>query len=341
MNARFGKTILTLAALLIPLDGSAVNAAKQPGKSRPSATRTPTSPPLPTPTSTATPAPTLTPTPTSAPVSSLTCGPTPVYKSDGTPWTCTFDDEFDASALDRSRWVPQESHTSGYYTGQLPEGVACYVDSPNNIAVGNGQLHLTLRQELAPRLCGTILTPFTAGMVSTYNRFSQKYGRFEVRAKIPDVRVKGLQEALWLYPAPPMQYGPWPASGEIDFAEFYSQYPDLMVPYVHYPYDPMTTNYDTANNVVTAYDCGIRAGEFNTYTLVWTPGVLEMKVNGELCLVNRHAASNASASHPFAPFDQPFFVVLTQAIGAGTNAFVAGQTPLPATMSIDYVRVWR
>ena len=37
-------------------------------------------------------------------------------------------------------------------------------------------------------------------MVTTKSKFSQEYGRFEVRAKLPQSIVKGLQETLWLYP---------------------------------------------------------------------------------------------------------------------------------------------
>ena len=34
----------------------------------------------------------------------------------------------------------------------------------------------------------------------TYQRFSQTYGFFEVRAKFPNVTVPGLQSTLWLWP---------------------------------------------------------------------------------------------------------------------------------------------
>jgi hypothetical protein len=41
------------------------------------------------------------------------------------------------------------------------------------------------------------------------------------------------------------------------------------------------------------------------------------------------------------PFNQPFFINLTQALGIGTNNFIPGVTPLPATTEIQYVRVWQ
>jgi hypothetical protein len=38
------------------------------------------------------------------------------------------------------------------------------------------------------------------------------------------------------------------------------------------------------------------------------------------------------------PFNEPFFIALTQALGVGTNAFSSTSTPLPATTEVDWVR---
>ncbi len=43
-----------------------------------------------------------------------------------------------------------------------------------------------------------------------------------------------------------------------------------------------------------------------------------------------------------APFDQPFFLAFTAALGTnGNDVFESGSTPLPATTKIDWVRVWQ
>jgi beta-glucanase (GH16 family) len=271
------------------------------------------------------------------------CGDgTPVGAAD-TQWICTFDDEFSAAtgdpdALDRSKWVPQDTNTSGYTTGNIG-AYACYVDNRNNISVGNGVLSLTIRREPQAKLCGIAgLTQYTSGMVSTYQHFTQTYGRYEVRAKLPAATVKGLQETFWLYPAQPKHYSGKGASGELDFAEFYSQYPKLDIPYLHYVATTTSASTDTQINQVTSYDCAINSGDFNVYTLEWEPGILTIDLNGEPCLVDDYAAKGLASP---APFDQPFFAVLTQALGVGTNAFSATKTPLPATTQVDYVRIWR
>jgi beta-glucanase (GH16 family) len=277
-----------------------------------------------------------------APVASAapTCGgETPPAASDGATWTCTFDDEFDsstgdASSLNTSWWTPQVSATSGFTTGW--PSWACYVDSPKNISVSGGALHLTVRKEATPVSCGAWKATYTSGMVSTWHQFSQTYGRFEVRAKLPPVTAAGLQETLWLWPDDANHYGAWPASGEVDFSEFYSQYSYLDIPVIHYDYDSSMTDYSTNTNVSTNY-CHIDLSEYNDYAVVWQPGSFQITINGETCLTDNYQPSNVSSP---APFDQPFFIALTQGLGVGTNALNGG-TPLPATTSVDYVRVWK
>jgi beta-glucanase (GH16 family) len=262
-------------------------------------------------------------------------------KPDGSQWTCSFDDEFDsttgdASSLNTSWWTPQVTAISGYTTGW--PYVACYVNSPNNISVSGGALHLTVRKESAPSACGWFQTQYTGGMVSTIYSFSQTYGRFEARALLPQTTVAGLQETLWLWPVNDTMYGSWPGSGEVDFSEFYSQYSSLDIPYIHYNYDSSTVNKQTDTNVVTNY-CPISLTQYNDYAVTWSPGSFQITINGTTCLTDNYLPNNGLTSPQ--PFDQPFFISLTQALGVGTNALNPSTTPLPATTSIDYVRVWQ
>jgi beta-glucanase (GH16 family) len=265
-------------------------------------------------------------------------------KPDSSAWTCAFDDEFDsttadANALNTAWWTPQLSATSGYTTG--PSGAnVCYVNSPNNISVSGGALHLSVRKEAAPFACGLATTQYSGGMVSTAGHFNQTYGRFEVRALLPQTTVAGLQETLWLWPVNSSYFGSsWPSSGEVDFSEFYSQYPSLDIPYIHYNYDASTVNPATNTNITTAYSCPISPTQYNNYAVVWSPGSFTITINGNTCMTDHYIPNNGLNSP--APFNQPFFIILTQALGVGTNTFNPATTPLPATTSIDYVRIWK
>ena len=349
--------------------GISANRGAGPVKPTPSPTPTPTSStptptsstPTPTPTSTETDTPSATPTslspsptdtsPSTTPTDSSTppagpdCGGTVLYKPDGSVWECTFDDEFDGTSVDRSKWLVQTTAASGFHSG-----AECFVDSPDNVAVSDGTLRLTVRKESAPFTCtspsGSYTTQYTSGTVNGYGRFNQTYGRFEVRAKLPNTAIRGLQETLWLWPVNSTKYGYWPASGEIDFGEFYSLYNGWNIPYLHYSLLQSTVSWATNSNVYTALPapnsqpgmtCSYTKGAFNTYTVLWEPGRITLRVNGQNCIVDNYSATNVDSP---APFDQPFFLALTQALGIGNNGFVDGITPLPATTEVDYVRVW-
>ena len=263
-----------------------------------------------------------------------TCGGTTVLKPDGTAWQCTFDDEFSGTALDTTNWATQVTASSGYHSG-----AECFVNSPNNVSVANGVLSLTVRKEDAPFTChsrtgGDYTTQYTSGMVDTNGTFSQTYGRFEIRAKFPAPTFKGLQESLWLWPVNSTYYGPkWPMSGELDIAEMYSMYPTLAIPYIHYV--PKTLDLKVTNN-----NCVIKdITQFHTYTLTWTPTNITIAFDGKTCTSDTKW-NPLGLVHP-APFDQPFFLNLTQALGVTKNLFDPLNTPLPATTQVDYVHVWQ
>ena len=258
------------------------------------------------------------------------CGTTQIRKSTGGYWQCTFADDFNGTGLDTGKWLPQRTDTSGYVNGLT----ACFVDSPNNVSVSGGNLNLTARKEAAPFDCvPSFSTQYTSGMVTTYARFSQTYGRFEVRARVSSAKTSGLQTSFWLWPVDSSRYGAYPASGEIDWAELYSEYPDRAIPYIHY--NPAGSDPNVTNNNCLISD----PSAFHTYAVEWTSSSIAIIYDGRACLMDRwNPAAPLTAPQPF---NQPFFILLTQALGVGTNAFDPSTTVLPATTQIDYVRAWK
>ncbi|WP_344111998.1 glycoside hydrolase family 16 protein, partial [Nocardioides humi] len=260
-----------------------------------------------------------------------TCGGERPAKPTGGRYACTFEDEFDGTALDRSTWVVQETAV----TGISALGKGCYVDDPDNIRVASGQLHLTARKEPAFFPCKGPLFTYnaerTAATIGTYGKFTQTYGRFEFRAKMPATTVTGIHSALWLYPQK-HTYGGWPNSGEVDVAEWFSADAGRVYPSVHYAGENTLLS--------TGYNCTMATAgtEYHRYAVEWTPTSMRFLYDGKECF--SHAWTPSAPLTAPQPFDQPFYVVLTQVFGGSWNA-ITQQTPPEATMSVDWVRVWQ
>ncbi|KRF17783.1 hypothetical protein ASG90_05410 [Nocardioides sp. Soil797] len=252
------------------------------------------------------------------------CGVRPL-KSNGSPWRCSFHDDFTGSALDTSKWTIQRD---GFITGDPPGAAACY--SGKNVSVRDGSLRLVARAAgllECPGLTG-ILKTFTSGMVSTHDKWSQRNGLFEARIHNTATTARGLHEAYWLWPD--HRFGAVNGD-EIDISETYSVYPSISVPYLHYGADDGAVVSGRDQN--TAYDCVAQRGSWNTYRMQWSAKRIRIWVNDRLCLSN---SSGSSA------FRKRYIMMFTQALGSGTNGYnLLAPPPMPATMKVDYARVWR
>jgi beta-glucanase (GH16 family) len=280
------------------------------------------------------------PTPQSAAGKTCKHDTPPVAAPTGT-WSCTFDDEFNGSSLDTTKWAPQLTQFSGYTTGTTKP---CYVNNPQTVNESGGTLNLSVIRLPSTAYCKGLdyvgaMSRYEAGMVTSYKLFSQRYGYFEVRAQTPSTSRSGLQETLWLYPLDETLYGKWPNSGEIDFAEFYSDLASKDYPILHFP---GATN-DPTSNVVPNGCAAANAtpgGGFNTYAVLWTPTTISTYFNGVKCFTDSYGSYVTSPDTPPEPFNQPFFLNFTAALGMGLNA-VNMHTPMPATTKVDWVRVWQ
>jgi beta-glucanase (GH16 family) len=257
------------------------------------------------------------------------CG-APIQKANGGgPWECTFADDFTGATLDPAKWIAQTSAESGF--GSQDD---CYVDDPDNIAVGGGVLALTVRKEAEPFECttptGSYSTEYTSASLNTFHRWSQAFGRFEFRARFPAANVQGLHGALWLWPDDPLKYGRWPLSGEIDVAEVYSRFNDRAIPFLHY----LTNNTTVTNNF-----CLLTVTDWHTYVVEWTTSTITITYDGTVCLQDTINSRRGPAPRPF---DHPFMISLTEGLGVGVNELLPATPPtLPATMEVDYVRAWK
>jgi beta-glucanase (GH16 family) len=261
------------------------------------------------------------------PRQSVSCGEK-VLKANGRAWKCTFADEFSGTSIDSRKWIGLTTARSG-----LKGNGDCWVDTPANVAVGDGVLRLTTRKEPAPITCttntGTTFdTEYTSGAVSTFGKFDQAFGRWEIRARFPQITTVGSQGALWLYPRE-LKYGA--GSGEIDIAEFYSTYPDRVIPFIHY--NSATSDASVTNNYCMVSD----PWNFHRYSVEWLVGRITISIDGNVCV--DHRVNPASPLVSPQPFDHPYTTNLMQSLGVGVNSRVDA-TPLPLTTEVDWVHVW-
>lgn len=254
------------------------------------------------------------------------CGGTRVLDtSTGQPMRCTFDDEFDGTSLDPTRWSVVRTEAAGFHAG--PE---CYVDDAQHVSVGGGVLTLTATRTAHPYDCGGRMTNYLSGMVSSSGHFAQQYGVVAVHAELP--ATAGLQPALWMYPQAET-YGPWPNSGEIDIAELFGNNPGAVSAHLHFK-----PRNGTQNGVGQNCSVADPSGTFHTYTVTWTPQQLVFGYDGRLCA--RFAGWQAAGMNPPAPFDHPFYLLLEMALGSTAGNLPSATTPLPARLRVDWIRAW-
>jgi len=186
-----------------------------------------------------------------------------------------------------------------------------------------------------------IVNPVQSARLRTMTDFAVKYGRIEVRAKMP--RGDWLWPAIWMLPRN-WPYGLWPASGEIDIVEsrgnddfgtLGNQYGGTTL---HWgPFWPHN-RYDLTH---AEYGPSGFADDFHTWRIDWTADKMEAYIDDVLQLTV-DPGSNFwdfggfdsigdidkiwSTGEKMAPFDQKFYLILNLAVG-GTNGFFPDDIP--------------
>jgi len=252
-------------------------------------------------------------------------------------WKRVWSDEFDGDALDRKKWTFDLGTGRG---GWGNRELQSYTDRADNAVVRDGHLHLRAARESRDG------ADFSSARLKTKGLFSKKYGRFEIRAKLPT--GKGVWPAIWMLPET-NAYGPWPASGEIDILEARGQEPHKVLGTLHFG-----APHAQAGKDYTLPDGGTIA-EFHVYALEWEPAEIRWLVDGKVYQTQtewwsasrRRSRDGASppavkpGRNPFpAPFDQPFYLLLNVAVGGNFLGNPDADTPFPAEMVVDYVRVY-
>jgi beta-glucanase (GH16 family) len=225
-----------------------------------------------------------------------------------------FSDEFNTDgAPDPSKW--------GYDIGTGSNGwgnseLQYYTNRPDNVVISGGTLKITAKKE---SFSGSA---YTSARILTKNKFSVKYGKIEVRAKLPV--GTGTWPAIWMLGNNIDAVG-WPASGEIDIMEHKGSDPNRVYGTLHHP-GHSGGNGDGATTIISNASTA-----FNVYAVEWTATTIKFSVNGNVF----YTFSNNNTL----PFNQPFFIILNQAMG-GTFGGPVDPAFTSSVMEVDYVRVY-
>ena len=199
-----------------------------------------------------------------------------------------------------------------------------YTKSSKNVRLNNGSLIIEAHKEY---LSGS---NYTSARIKTKNDW--RYGRFEIRAKIPPGR--GTWSALWALPTD-WEYGNWPLSGEIDIMEHVGYDEDVIVTSIHNAalFAGNINGTDQHGYLRTPNVCK----EFNSYILEWDEENIIIKVNDEISLL--YAKKDKGWERW--PFDKRFHLIFNIAVGGNWGgAQGIDDSIFPSKMEIDYVRVY-
>jgi len=206
----------------------------------------------------------------------------------------------------------------------------CSATSPNEYVGTDGYLHI-VAQNPAPGA-------YTSARLKTQGLFSIQYGRFEVRARVPE--AQGFWPAAWLL-GNNIVTADWPACGEQDVLERVNApaTPDWNEGSVH----GIGFTGDTGLGKKYYFASGDTAANWHTYGMIWTKESVQYYIDNP---ANIYAAFNTSSLSGFQgavwPFDagQSNFIILNLAVGGDWPGSPDNNTPFPSEMLVDYVRVY-
>jgi beta-glucanase (GH16 family) len=196
-------------------------------------------------------------------------------------------------------------------------------NSPNNLFLTNGELHIVARREQLRA------KQFTSARIVTKNRMNYGYGRLDVRAKLP--KGQGIWPAIWMLGVNDAQVG-WPACGEIDIMELRGSQPAVNVSTVHYGANPASRQY---KGTTYRLPTGDFSDDFHTFSLIRSENQLRWYVDG----VQTFTITPNDAS-PY-PFNNPFYLILNVAVGGDFDGDPALSEPFPKEMVVQYVRFYQ
>jgi len=242
-------------------------------------------------------------------------------------WLLVWSDEFDAESIDNTKWdYDIGTGSNGWGNNELQY----YTDRSENIYISNGSLVIQANRETTPYQG----SDYTSGRIVTREKGDWKYGRFEIRARLP--RGQGIWPAIWMLPTDWI-YGGWAASGEIDILELLGHDVYTVFGTIHY-------GANSPNNVHSGKAYKLRQSPdffetYHTFSFEWDSKSMKWFVDDSLYQTQTNWYTQG---YPFpAPFNQEFHLLMNIAVGGNWPGYPDKSTQFPQRMYIDYVRVYQ
>jgi beta-glucanase (GH16 family) len=246
-------------------------------------------------------------------------------------------DEFDYTGLpDSTKWSYEEGFVRNnelqYYTKNRTE----------NVRVENGTLILETRKEqyknenyetetTADWRKQREFADFTSVSLTTKDKQAWRYGRIEVRAKLPT--GIGMWPAIWMLGLNMNTVG-WPACGEIDIMENVGFDPEIIHGNIH------TKKYNHIQNTNKGSKITVEKPYqlFYTYAIEWSEEKIDFFVDD----TKYFSFENERSGNDVWPFDKEHYLILNIAVGGSWGGQQGVDDSIfPQQFVIDYVRVYK
>lgn len=158
---------------------------------------------------------------------------------------------------------------------------------------------------------------YTSGLITTRGTFAQRYGVFEVRARVP--KGRGLWPCVWMLPSA----GGWPP--ELDLLEILGNDPETLVTTWHSKASGQHTMGRKATRIPDA------SADFHVYALDWSERQIRWYFDG---------AEVARAPTP-PDMHEPMYLLVNLAVGGYWPGSPDAHTQFPAVFAIDWIRVYK
>lgn len=199
------------------------------------------------------------------------------------------------------------------------EEVQYYTDRRDNSIVEDGVLKIIAKKE------NYLSKEYTSARMTTQRLFEFRYGRVEIRAKLPE--GQGTWPALWFLGAN-IDTVSWPTCGEIDLMEHGDGEPGLVSSTVHRANNNGDNYYRRGDQVIEN-----ESSEFHIYKMIWTNSSIQFFVDD----VKHHDVTY----DPNTPFNKYFFIILNVAMGGTFTGNNIDPNFTSSALEVDYIRVYQ